>query len=663
MRLSIALAAAVLVLSCGLAVAQESPDDIVPPTPALELEQPVDVEQGPEPALTREDLEAWLDGFMIYALPRNDIAGAVVVVVADGQVLLQKGYGYADVEAGKPVDPELTLFRPGSVSKLFTWTAVMQLVERGEIDLDADVGRYLDFEIPEREGGPITMRHIMTHTPGFEEQLKGLMGVDDDNLSLEAHLKRWVPERIFPAGATPAYSNYATALAGYVVERISGLSFDDYMDENIFAPLGMRQSTFRQPLPAHLEEHMSKGYQRASLPPKPFEIVGPAPAGSLSASGADMAKFMIAHLQNGRYGDARILEAETAERMHRTPLTILPGVDRMVLGFYEADTNGQSVISHGGDTQWFHSDLSLFIDEGIGLFLSVNSAGAEGATLGLRLTLLHEFADRYLPGEAPGGEMDEATMAEHAALIAGRYESSRRAESSFLSLLNLVGGVTVNANEDGTITVPLLPNVAGDPLKWREIEPFVWREVGGANLLVAEVDDGRVVRFTFEPVSAIMMFEPVPLSKSGGWLLPGLIVALGVFTLTVLAWPTAAMVRRYYGASYRLTGSDATAHRWVRLSALLALALWIAWGVTVSMMMSDLALLSPSLDGWLWTLQILSFVIFFAAAAVGLWNLAVVMRSGRRITAKIWALVLALSFLVVLWVALAYHLVAFDVNY
>ena len=120
-------------------------------------------------ALNRADVEAWLDGFMPYALERGDIAGAVVVVVKDGQVLLQKGYGYADVAKRTPVDPETTLFRPGSVSKLFTWTAVMQLVEQGKLDLDADVNEYLDFEIPARDGKPVTLRQIMTHTAGLEE--------------------------------------------------------------------------------------------------------------------------------------------------------------------------------------------------------------------------------------------------------------------------------------------------------------------------------------------------------------------------------------------------------------------------------------------------------------------------------------------------------------
>ena len=148
--------------------------------------------------------------------------------------------------------PQRTLFRPGSVSKLVTWTAVMQQVEQGKIDLDADVNRYLDFSIPAYEGQPVTMRQIMTHTAGFEESLKDLIGHDRDAIPPYGEmLKRWIPDRIFAPGTTPAYSNYATSLAGYVVERVSGEPFDDYVERHIFAPLGMRNSSFRQPLPAN----------------------------------------------------------------------------------------------------------------------------------------------------------------------------------------------------------------------------------------------------------------------------------------------------------------------------------------------------------------------------------------------------------------------------
>src|ERR1700729_2565236 len=171
---------------------------------------------GPRPELTAVDADAWLDGYLPYALAQGDIAGAVVVIVKDGQVLTQRGYGYADLAARQRVDPATSMFRPGSISKLFTWTAVMQLVEQNKIDLDVDVNRYLDFTIPPYEGAPITMRNIMTHTPGFEPALKHLIVFQGSGPvpSLGAALKERLPKRVFAPGTTGAYSNYAVGLAG-----------------------------------------------------------------------------------------------------------------------------------------------------------------------------------------------------------------------------------------------------------------------------------------------------------------------------------------------------------------------------------------------------------------------------------------------------------------
>ncbi len=280
-----------------------------PLTPDTGATVPAEIPGTSTHALTKEDVEAWLDGFFPYALQRGDIAGAVVTVVKDGQTLLSKGYGYADVAARKPVDPERTLFRAGSVSKLFTWTAVMQQDERGKLDLDADINTYLDFKIPPRDGKPITVRNLLTHTPGFDENARALIVTEGKDLPpLHQALKRWVPPRVTAAGSTPAYSNYGAALAGYLVERVSGASFDDYIEREIFAPLGMNHATFRQPLPESFQADMSKGYQLGSGEAKPFEIVTVPPAGSLSVSGSDMAPFMIAHLQNGAFGSNRILQ-------------------------------------------------------------------------------------------------------------------------------------------------------------------------------------------------------------------------------------------------------------------------------------------------------------------------------------------------------------------
>ena len=202
--------------------------------------------------LTAADADSWLDGYLPYALKTNDIAGAVVVIVKDGEVLTERGYGYADVAAKKPIDPKLTLFRPGSVSKLFTWTAVMQLVEQGKIDLDADVNQYLDFRIPPREGKPVTMRNLMQHTAGFEEQAKGVISDNPQAPGFEVLLKAWVPQRVFAPGTTPAYSNYGASLAGFIVQRVSGEPFDTYVEKHIFEPLDMKYSSFRQPLPPEL---------------------------------------------------------------------------------------------------------------------------------------------------------------------------------------------------------------------------------------------------------------------------------------------------------------------------------------------------------------------------------------------------------------------------
>jgi CubicO group peptidase (beta-lactamase class C family) len=661
MRAPVVTLLTMLLFSRVAAAAGDLSSSLPPPTPDVTS---AEVQNSVARPLTREDLEAWLDGFLPYALATGDVAGAVVVVVKDGSTLLQKGYGYADVVARKPVDPATTLFRPGSISKLTTWTAVMQLVEQGKLDLDADVNGYLDFKIPTRDGKPITLRNIMTHTPGFEERIKDLIIPEGTPFDpLDVYLKKWVPTRIFAPGTTPAYSNYATSLAGYIVARASGLSFDDYVDQHILAPLGMEHSTFRQPLPERLQPFMANGYARASEgKAKPFEVVVAAPAGSQASSGADMARFMIAHLQKGAFGEGRILKADTAEQMHTTALTVLPRVDRMVLGFYEQNRNGRHIISHAGDTAWFHSDLYLFLDDNLGLFISLNSAGKEGAAGKIRKAVFEQFADRYLPGSTFDGNVDPPTAAEHARMMTGLYQVSRRLETSFFRLLGLAGPVKVFTNADGTISVSIATNVAGEPIKWREVEPFVWRDVDGKSFLSAQVTDGRVTRFAFEWVSPFMVFEPMPASISPAWITPALVAGLLALLLTMLAWPISALTRRRYGVTYSLTGGDAVAHRWIRIASTAVVVLFIIWGVMVSLIAGD-QMSSATADALLWIVQLLSAIVFFGAAAIGVWNASLVVRGARQWYAKTWAVVLALALLVMLWVALAFHLIAFDVNY
>jgi CubicO group peptidase (beta-lactamase class C family) len=617
----------------------------------------------PAHTLSADDLGAWLDGYFPYALHAGDVAGAVVVVVKDGQVLFEKGYGYADYDKRSPVDPQRTLFRWGSTSKLFTWTAVMQLVEQGKIDLDADVNRYLDFKIPPREGQPVTMRNFMTHTAGFEERLTGLIGVEADGVApLDQFVKAYVPARIFAPGETPAYSNYATAVAGYIVARVSGMPFDDYVDKHLFEPLGMANSTFRQPLPQRLEPGMSKGYQAASLPAKPFEIVGPAPAGSLASTGDDMAHFMIAHLQDGRYGANQILAPSTAERMHTTALTILPRVNRMLLGFYEDNYDGHRVIAHGGDTQWFHSDLHLFIDDHIGLLVSMNSLGKDGAAHGIRTALFHEFTDRYLPGPAADGSVDAKTAADHARMIAGRYSVSRRAETNFVSLLYLLSQDTVVDNGDGSISVSSATSPSGVPLRWREIAPLIWREEHGKDLLAARADNGTVSRFSYGEQSPFQMDDRTPWFKSAGWWLPAIGASLIALLLTALAWPVSALIRRHYAVTYGLAGLEASAHRLVRIASVACSLIFLGW-ISLVLTMTSILDLIPKMTPWIALLHILSPIVFIGGAGVGLWNCWVVARGHRRGWAKLWAVVLAAAFAGLLWAAFTFHLITFHAGF
>ena len=317
----------------------------------------------------------------------------------------------------------------------------MQQVELGKLDLDTDINKYLDFKIPARDGQPITLRNLMQHTAGFEEQAKGILSAGPDGGGYEALLKQWVPERVFAAGTTPAYSNYGASLAGYMVQRVSGEPFDAYIEKHIFEPLDMKHSSFLQPLPADLAPLMSKGYKVASSEPGPFEIVGPAPAGALSSPGEDMGHFMIAHLQDGEYDGKRILSAATAQQMHNSPLTLLPPLNRMELGFFETNINGREVIGHLGDTEDFHTSLHLFMKENVGFYVSFNSLGKDGAAEGLRGAIFQDFADRYFPDSQPQQLVDDKTAAEHAALLTGSWVNSRGARSNFLSVLDLVSQI------------------------------------------------------------------------------------------------------------------------------------------------------------------------------------------------------------------------------
>jgi CubicO group peptidase (beta-lactamase class C family) len=640
------------------------PSPIVAPAVAAAPVSPAQAE-GVQP-LTAENVDTWLDGFVPISIGKNNIPGAVVVVVKDGKILTSRGYGFSDVAKRKPVDPHTTLFRPGSTSKLFTWTAVMQLVEQGKVDLDADINTYLDFKIPPRNGKPVTLRNIMTHTSGFEEQVMDLIAIDQKKyVPYDRILKRWVPKRVYDPGTTPAYSNWATALAGYIVSRVSGEPFETYIERHVFAPTGMKYASFRQPLPANLKPYMAEGYQPGEDKPYGYEFVGVAPAGSLAASGDDMGRFMIAHLQNG----GPLLKPETARLMHTTNNTPIPGLQSISLGFYQSNINGHRVDSHGGDTVAFHSDLHLFLNDGVGLFVSFNSPGTQGAAHGLRNALLEEFADRYFPGPADTRQIDAKTARENAEKLAGTWSTSRRSFSSFISTTDFISQAKVGVDQDGVPVVSdsLFAGLSGQPRKWVAVGPMLWRDANSHEMLGAKVVDGKAVRFSLGSVAPIIVWDRTPWYLNSAWLLPMLYLSLAVLFLTTAFWPVRALVRRRYGSKLELERRDLLAYRASRIGAVAVLATLIGWMVALSMMFSDLNLLSASFLPVVVALQLLSIVAFFGGFALTLWYAWTVWRrtGGWKATwkAKTWSLLLAVSAATVLWVALAYHLIGLATNY
>jgi len=566
------------------------PTSIRPLTPKQAKETPAVAPSvvAPAPARgvhDRAELEAFLDGVMAANLRDKHVAGATVSVVKDGALLFAKGYGYADVAKRAPVDGDRTLFRIGSTSKLFTWTAVMQLVEQGKLDLDADVNRYIDFKIPATFPQPITLRHIMTHTPGFEEDGRDLISDDSTvKIDLGKLLASHIPGRVRPPGTFSSYSNYATALAGYVVQRVSGVPWDDYIGQHVLAPLGMTHTSTRQPLPAALHGDMSQGYVwgGGSYIPKKFEIVGPAPAGSLSSPGEDMAHFMIAHLQNGEYNGNRILKEETAKLMHDSPLTLLPPLDRMELGFFETNINGREVIAHLGDSQNFHTSLHLFLKENTGFYVSFNAAGKEGAAHHLRLALFADFADRYFPGPPlTTARVDDATAKQHAQMLAGNWRASRGAFTTFLSAIGLIGQTKVSVGAKGELVIGDAKGLNGQLVKWVEIAPFVWHDANGHDSLAAKVVDGKVERFSYGLGAPFEVWLRVDGKQDGAWLVPALCVSLAALFLTVVFWPVNAIVRRRFRTRLDLPAPALRAYRAGKLGALLVFSAFIAWTLSV----------------------------------------------------------------------------------
>jgi CubicO group peptidase (beta-lactamase class C family) len=610
------------------------------------------------PAMTTQDLQTFYDGLFPYALHRAGIPGGVIVVVKDGKVLFAKGYGYANVAKRTPVDPNNTLFRPGSVSKLFTWTAVMQLVQAGKIDLDADVNKYIDFTIPPFEGKPITMRNLMTHTPGFEETVRDLLvDTKDQVLPIDVYLKRHLPTRVFPPGEVIAYSNYGATLAGYIVQRISGEKFEDYIARHIFEPLKMVHSTFVQPLPANLAPLMANGYVNGQV--KPFEFIDTAPAGSSTSSGIDMSHFMLAYLNGGTFEGFQLLKPATIKEMWTPQVPEEKGLPGFDLGFYQDDFNGLTIVGHGGDTVAFHSDLHLIPAKGVGFFVSFNSPGKEGAVEDVRNNLFKAFLDRYFPF-TPANEATVSNPKQDAARVAGYYVSSRRGMRA-LGFVYALSQSQVTANPDGTIEVSLLKDAAGDPIKWREVAPLRYRQVDGQAHLVFGTDaNGNVISWASDYVNMVSVEQRVNGLGTLGALKTGIAIFVAVLVLSLLIRLGAWIARRKLKLSLNLSRGENIIHAIARIGALAFLIALIGWPMLLS---NEANILSPSLPGKMIVLYCIGVIAIIGALAMVAEAAIRVARGPGGWLVRFGEIVVALAGLYGIWLFVHLQLVNFVTNF
>ena len=622
---TLAAAACVVFASAWIAIAQDTPPPEKPeatqPPAAVEPEKtPAEpgTPENPPPAdqpdaetessgrrgpTDRAELETFIDGIMAVHMKDKHIAGATIIVVVDNKPFFSKGYGFADLASKKPVDPDTTLFRIGSVSKLLTWTAVMQLAEEGKLDLDADINTYLkDFKIPPTYPQPITLKHLLAHTPGFEDVVLGLFAHEPEKAkSLGALLSTQIPARVRPAGELSSYSNHGTAIAGYIVSQVSGMPWEDYVEQKILEPLGMKHTLVRQPAADELPAEMSKGYkfEKGRFKETAFEYIPLAPAGTIGASAGDMARFMIAHLQDGRFESTQLLKEETARRMRELLFTHDARIDGMAYGFMRQTYNGEEIVHHGGDTELFHSFFVMLPKRKTGFFVSYNTDTATS----IRERLFESFVDRYFPAAEPAAQEKLPDSDESLDRFAGSYGAIRHSYTAMAKLGSLFAVATVTP-DDGQL---VLAGPGGDPKRFVPIEPLLFREVDDQGTLAFRQDDQGRTTHLFLGSAPPIAFEKLRWYQTPESVLALVGICSLVFLSAVIGWPWAAFIAR---GVPRETSFGSRLASWLAWLASLVALTWLAMSLYLMREPDELVYgMSPQLDALLWATPLIAGLV------------------------------------------------------
>ena len=544
----------------------------------------------------RQELEGFVDSFLGARMEALHIPGAGFVLVKDGEVLLAKGYGYADLDNRKPVQPAETLFAVGSVAKVFTATAIMQLAERGLLDLHDPVSHYVkDFPIGKNCSRPVTIEHLLTHTAGFDERLTNTYVRTPERLvTLRKYAEEMVPPCVRPPGQEMSYCNHCYGLAGYLVEEITGVPFEQYVRENIFQPLGMDHSSFQQPLSQNLNDKRATGYiftpeiQLAETPYSPLY-----PSGSLCTTATDMAQFMLAQLEGAGGGDTVILQGKTVRQMQQRQFALHPDLEGWTYGFFEHLENGQRAIKKGGDITGFSALLFLLPEQNLGFFVAYNATvGVSQGFSDPREELPSTFLDHYYP--APD-EPVQGYPTGQAKQLAGKYRMNRYAHitaDKALAPLSIAQW-RVTANDDCTISLFYPSLMGGRSSRWVEVEPLLFRNPQGDGYLTVRQDDrGRVTHLyvTSAEEGALERVRWYETDTTQLMLIGFLLLAF----LSVLVWPASSLVRRLRKQQERSSGFSTLCRVLAGALSVLNLIFLLGLGVAIAYSMKTMAPEIPS---------------------------------------------------------------------
>lgn len=531
----------------------------LPPTD-LQPEQPIQPEPATPPSPSApglndpQEFAAFVDQFFAEEMPKQHIPGAAVSVVKDGEIFFTKGYGYANVEKQIPVNADRTLFRVASLSKLFTATAAMQLYERDLLDLNADVNQYLpNFQLENPYSEPVTAARMMMHTDGTTKRRIGIAARTAAEMKpLGDYLASHMPPVVWKPGELYSYSSHSTALLGYLVERLSNTPFAEYIDRNIFQPLQMQRSTFLQPPPPELAQDLAVGYQYRSgkFQPVPFLYLNIAPAASMSTTATDMAHFMIAQLQNGRYNNSNILKPETVQLMHEQHFTHHPKLPGTGYGFRERLENNIRMVGHLGSLRGYSSSLDLMPDRNIGIFIASNSFG------GIHEKLLNQILDRYFPVANEAPPIESRLSNAQLNRFTGTYRDLEYPRDTFAILSAPFERINIKKGSDRTllISTPGLFFMGNAPkIQLVPIEPLLFRRAKDDAFVAFGEDTEGQITYAFNPLwPKIGAYHRVPWYETI-WVQFGLIAFCAVIFLSAaIVYPITPLIRRLQGKPFQV---------------------------------------------------------------------------------------------------------------